>query len=180
MNFKSLIYRLRKGEETAFKELVFSYSKRLLTVCKIYAYNQSDAQDLLQDALIVVFQKVKSFKGEEEKAFYAWMRQIIIYQAFNKNQKKYLRVEKSLEEFPNDPVIEPEGVSKLSHEEIVSLVMNLPSGYKQVFALFAIEGFSHKEIANRMNIKESSSRSQYVRARKILQQKINELSKIRI
>jgi len=180
MNIKTLIKNLKKGEESAFKQLVFSYSKRLLTISKIYAHGDEDAKDILQESFIIVFKKVKNFKGDEEGALLAWIRQIIIYQAMNKRQKKYMTLEKSVESYTVEPSIDSDAISRLSHDEIVDLVLQLPAGYKQVFGLYAIEGFSHKEIADRMGIKESSSRSQYVRAKKILQQKVNELSKIRI
>ena len=77
-----------------------------------------------------------------------------------------------------DISFDPYVLSDLYEQEIIQLVQDLPEGYKQVFALFVIEGYSHKEIASRMGIKESSSRSKFVRAKRMLQNKINSFSKV--
>lgn len=87
-------------------------------------------------------------------------------------------MEQSLETTTVDKNIEPEVLGDLNHEEIMNLVFNLPDGYRQVFALFAIEGYSHKEVAEQLNIGESSSRSQFMRARKLLQKQIKNLYKV--
>lgn len=178
MNIESLIIGLKQGKEEAFKKLVFTYSARLLTVARIYSASDEDAKDMLQDAFILVFKKVGKFEGSEERAFFGWMKRIIINLCLSRSQKRYLKLEKSLDTLVVDPAINETAISKLSHDEIMELVFNLPDGYRQVFALFAIEGYSHKEVAERLSIGESSSRSQYLRARRILQNKITKLFKV--
>ena len=178
MKIEKLILGLKKKEEQAFKELVFAYSKKLMSVAKLYAKSVQEAQDNLQDTFVVVFDKIKDFKGKNEGQLFAWMKQILIYKSLTKNQKKYKHVESSLENAKEHTNLDPDALSQLTHQEIISIVYQLPAGYKEVFALYAIEGYSHKEIGARMGIAESSSRSQYSRAKKILQKKINELSKV--
>lgn len=178
MNVSKLIERLRKNEEQAYKELVFSYSKRLMSIARLYASSYQEAQDNLQDTFVVIFDKVHEFKGMEEAQLFAWMKQILVYRSLTKNQKKYKKVESSLEDAYGQTSLDVGAISQLNHKEIINLVYSLPDGYKEVFSLYAIEGFSHKEIGVQMGIAESSSRSQYSRAKKILQNKINELSKV--
>lgn len=178
MKIEKLISDLKQGKEQAFKKLVFTYSSRLLTVARIYSATEEDAKDMLQDAFILVFRKVGGFQGDEEKAFFGWMKRIIINLCLSRSQKRYLKLEKSLDTMIVDPAINETAVSKLSHDEIMNLVFSLPDGYRQVFALFAIEGYSHREISEQLSIGESSSRSQYLRARRILQTKISKLFKV--
>jgi len=173
----NLINRLRKGEEPAFKELVLATSSRLMTVARVYADSAEDAQDVLQDAYVICFEKVATFSGEEPKAFYAWMKKITINLALYKNRKKYKKVETSLDAVGIDRAFDAQILSSLNRKELMELIFSLPDGYRQVFALFAIEGFSHKEIADRLGIKASTSRSQFLRAKKVLQEKIKQLEK---
>lgn len=178
MNVELLISQLKKQEEQAYKKLVFAYSKKLMSVARLYATSMQEAQDNLQDTFVVVFDKISEFKGDHEGQLYSWMKQILIFKSLNKNQKKYKHVESSLDNAFEQSTIEADAISQLTHKEIIKIVYELPQGYKEVFALYAIEGYSHKEIGQKMGIAESSSRSQYSRAKKILQQKINELSKV--
>jgi len=178
MNVENLIKRLQAKEEQAFKELVFAYSKKLMSIARLYGKSMQEAQDNLQDTFVVVFDKIKEFRGKSEGQLFAWMKQILIYKSLTKNQKKYNHVEYSLENASEKTNLDPDAISQLTHKEIISIVYTLPSGYREVFALYAIEGYSHKEIGVKMGIAESSSRSQYSRAKKILQKKIKELSKV--
>lgn len=178
MNISELLSNLQEGKESAFKKLVFTYSKRLLTIAVIYSNTEEDAKDMLQEAFIVIFKKIKNFQGTEEKALYAWMKRIIINLCLSRSQKKYLKLETSLDNMVFEKGVNPIAVSNMSHTEIMNLVFELPDGYRQVFALFAIEGYSHKEVAERLSIAESSSRSQYLRARRLLQNKFSNLFKV--
>lgn len=178
MDIVDLIARLKKGQEPAYKELVFAFSARLMTVARIYSKNEEDAKDVLQDAFVLVFKKVKNFEGTEERAFYGWMKRLIINLCLSRNQRKYRHLEKSIETITVHHSVHPVAISNLTHEEIMALVFSLPDGYRQVFALYAIEGYSHREIAEQLSIGEGSSRSQYSRARKILQSKFENLFKV--
>jgi len=174
MDVGNLITKLKEGEESAYKELVMKFSRRLMTVAKIYSRNEEEAKDILQDAFILVFRKIQI----EEAAFYGWMKRMVINLCLSRNQKKYRSMESSMEVIGQDKGIQAEAINNLSHDEIMEMVFNLPDGYKQVFALYAVEGYSHKEIAKTLGIKESSSRSQYSRARKILQSEFHNRYKV--
>lgn len=178
MDVGNLITKLKEGEEAAYKELVIKFSRRLMTVAKIYSRNEEEAKDILQDAFILVFRKIEIFKGHEEAAFYGWMKRMVINLCLSRNQKKYRSMESSMEVIGQDKGIQAEAINNLTHDEIMEMVFNLPDGYKQVFALYAVEGYSHKEIAQILGIKESSSRSQYSRARKILQSEFHNRYKV--
>ncbi len=178
MNVATIIAGLSKKDHRVFKKLVIDCSSKLMFVAKIYTRNLEDAKDVLQDSFIIIFQKASGFVGTEEKAFIAWMKAIVRNTALNKYQRKYFSHENAQIENNPEPKVEPSVYSSINEKAIMNLVFDLPMGYRQVFALFAIEGFSHKEIAEQLGIKESTSRSQYVRARQILQKRILETTKL--
>ncbi len=180
MDTAILIEQLKKGEQSAYKELVYLFSARLLTVAKIYSKNDEDAKDVLQDAFILVYQKISMFQGYEEAAFYSWMKRIIINICLSKNQRMFRKMEHSIETMVIDRGVDSQAISVMTQQEIMDLVFSLPDGYRQVFALYAVEGYSHKEIAAQLSIEASSSRSRYSRAKKMLQTKFNNLSKVMI
>jgi len=146
-----------------------------MTVARVYATSKEDAQDVLQDAYVICFNKVHTFQGNEPKAFYGWMKKITMNLAFSKNRKKHKKVETSLDGMALDQPFDAQILSAMSRQEIMELVFSLPEGYRQVFALFVIEGYSHKEIAKKLNITPSTSRSQLLRAKRVLQIKIKQL-----
>ncbi len=112
---------------------------------------------------------------ENNGSFEGWVRRIIINTAIKINQKKSFSHESIGLEHIKEDSTRPEVFSILSEEELTKLISELPDGYRMVFNLFAIEGFSHKEISEMLNIEESTSRSQLMKARRILQEKVNEL-----
>jgi len=158
--------------------LVFSYSSKLLTTARIYCYKSREAEDILQDSFITIFEKIKNFKGDKEEELLAWMRRIVMNKAFNRNRNIQVKNELSVGEYFVDLEILPEALSNLSYKEIMQLVLELPVGYRQVFALYVIDGYSHKEIAEKLNISESGSRAQLSRAKKNLKSNFVKLSKI--
>ena len=178
MDLANLLARLKKREELAFKELVFSYSSRLMTIARIYAHSEEDAKDTLQDAFVVVYRKVGEFEGASEAGFYGWLKKIIINISLSKNQKKYRNLESSLNALEVEKGFEEQIITKLSHQEIMALIFSLPDDYRQVFALFVIEGYSHKEIAIMLNISVTNSRTHLYRSKKMLQDKLGFSQKI--
>jgi len=150
----------------------------LLTTARIYCYKSREAEDILQDSFITIFEKIKNFKGDKEEELLAWMRRIVMNKAFNRNRNFQVKNELSVGEYFVDLEILPEALSNLSYKEIMQLVLELPVGYRQVFALYVIDGYSHKEIAEKLNISESGSRAQLSRAKKNLKSNFVKLSKI--
>ncbi len=175
---QELIEGCLKKDTTYEKALFLKYSGKMLTVCRRYTRHELEAEDILQDAFIKIFNNLKKFKFEG--SFEGWIRRIVVNTAL-KNYKKssFQKEQLGLEQRPEEPT-QPTAYSRLGEEELLGLIQKLPEGYKIVFNLYAIEGFSHREIAETLQIQESTSRSQLVKARKMLQRLISELQKIRV
>jgi len=178
MEIDKLLKGLKNNEEQAFKELVFSFSARLMTLTRIYARSEADAKDTLQDAYMVVYRKIKDFHGTKEYQLYGWIKRIIINISLSKNQKKYLHLESSLDILKVEKGFKENTISKLSHDEIMDIIFKLPNDYRQVFALHVIEGYSHKEISEMLKISVSNSKVLLFRSKKLLQIKIDFSNKI--
>lgn len=160
----------------AQKALVFRYTGILLTVSRRYTRNEPDAEDVLQDAYVQIFKSFHQFelnKGTLE----AWMKKIVIHTALKQFRTQKNRIENGLEITDPDIAILPSVYEKLQEEELIQLISSLPDVYRQVFNLYAIEGYSHREIAELLGIEEVSSRSNLSRARGILQKKIKQIKR---
>lgn len=158
------------------KELVLRYSPLLMTVSQRYTDSYPAAQDVLQDSLVKILQSVDSYK--HTGCFKAWMKRIVINTALKSKSRKRYNFEYSGLLNINDPKIPAQAYSNLNAKELIKLIDTLPSGYREIFNLAAIEGYSHKEIGELLNIAPSTSRSQLARARKILQDKLIKLEKL--
>lgn len=156
----------RRAQEQLYRWL----SPRLFAVCLRYAADREAAEDILQEGFIKVFQKLASFRGEG--SFEGWARRIIVNTAIEQFRK--IKPVLSLES--NHPPIEPSlretGVSQLEAKELSALIQELPVGYRTVFNLYAVEGYNHGEIAQLLGISEGTSKSQYARAKKWLQERL--------
>ena len=148
----------------------------LMTVCRRYASDESIAKDILQESLIKIFKNIDSYKATG--SFEGWMRKITVRCALHWLRKSYLEKETQIAEIEDNKGTEPDVWSKLGTEEIIQLIQNLPDGFRTVFNLYTIEGYSHKEIADFLDIGESTSRSQLVKARTMLKQSLLNLGKI--
>ncbi|MDR3133666.1 MAG: sigma-70 family RNA polymerase sigma factor [Prevotellaceae bacterium] len=126
---------------------------------------------MLHDGFIRVFNKIKTYRGEG--SFEGWMRKLFVNTALEYLRKK--NVLKRYEEYPvSVPAADYSVFEKISADELLGKIAALPAGYRAVFNLYAIEGYSHQEIAALLHISESASRSQYTRARSYLQKMIKE------
>ncbi len=177
-NLNQLIKASINGDSKAQERLFYCYAGKMMTVCKRYAKSDAEAQDILQEGFIRVFTYLNSF--ESSGSFDAWIRKVFVNTALKQISKKHQYFDDLSEESYAKSYEEADAVSKMSESEILNLLSQLPDGYKTVFNLFVIEGYSHKEIAELLNIEESTSRSQLVKARKMLQEKILQLYKIAI
>lgn len=164
----------RKCQQEVFR----LYASKMMGVCLRYARHQMEAEDLLQDAFIKVFNNISRF--EFKGSFEGWIRRIAVNTALKNYSKKSFSYEQiGVEEQPESS-IPPEVYAHLHEEELLKLVAALPDGYRVVFNLYAIEGYSHKEISEMLGCQESTSRSQLVKARKMLQSQILALQKIAV
>ena len=179
MSQKEFLKRLKRGEPEAQKELFDKYSPVLLGIAMRYARNREEAEDILQESFIKIFRNVDRF--EDRGSFEGWLKRIVINTAiihYHKAQKdKYHEDVTEVQEikFESFNPEEPD----FTMEELVSAIQSLPSGYRTVFNLYAIEGYKHKEIAQMLGIDVNTSKSQYHRARKFLQKKLSELKNFR-
>ena len=172
---QQIIDRCVRGESWAQKKIYEQYSSVMMGVCVRYVPDRETARDLLQDGFIKVFTKIDTYSGVG--SFAGWMRRIFITTAL-----EYLRKNDALKQSTNiDDVeyfIEDMNISvleKISVDDLMACITQLSAGYRTVFNLYAIEGYSHLEIANMLNITENTSRSQFMRARKILQKNVQSL-----
>lgn len=176
MTVKELIKGCVHEDRKCQKEIFRRYAGKMLTICRRYARHHMEAEDLLQDAFIKVFDNIEKFKYKG--SFEGWIRRIVVNTAIRNYQKSSFQKEQiGMEDYVHQ-TIEPEVFSYLHEEELLGLVANLPTGYRVVFNLFAIEGYNHKEISHMLGIGESTSRSQLMKARKMLQFQVLELQKV--
>lgn len=178
MKEKDLIEGCLRGEPTYQKALFQQYAGKMMAVCVRYTRHRLEAEDVLQDAFIKVFKNLAQYQGNG--SFEGWIRRIVVNTALKNHDRKSFTNEQIGITHDYDYGADPEVYSDLNEEALLKMIADLPEGYRLVFNLYAIEGYSHKEIADLMDIKESTSRSQLVKARKMLQQKLIELQKIAV
>lgn len=165
---KGLVSRCLKGERVAQKELYNLFRGRMYAICLRYSKNAEEAEDILQEGFIKVFKGIKSFRYESGLG--TWITRIMVNTAINQHRKKmYLYPMVEVDERIPDAAVD---MSKIDFEQLLDMVRALPQGCQIVFNLFAIEGYSHKEIAEKLGVSEGTSKSQYARARSLLQEKL--------
>jgi len=172
---KNLIEGCRKGESWAQRLVYEQYASTMMSVCIRYVGDSETARDILQEAFIKVFTKIDSYSGTG--AFAGWIRRVFVTTALEfLRQNNALKNTIELDDFHNEfEDIQPTIVEKITAEELLKCVAGLSEGYRTVFNLYAIEGYSHAEIAEMLQISENTSRSQFMRARNILQKNVEKL-----
>ena len=158
-----------RNNATAQEALYNRFSPRMLGVCYRFAKNREDAEDMLQEGFIKVFTQMHQYRNEG--ALEGWIRRIVVHTCINilKKNKKF---SDSVDIIHANSVNVKEEIipSIMQAKQIVECIRTLPLGYKTVLNLYAIEGYSHKEIAMMLDIEESTSRSQYTRAKAMLEE----------
>lgn len=168
-----LVVALQQREARAQKITYERYASRMMAVCLRYVANRDDAQEVLIDGFMRVFERIDQFRNEG--SFEGWVRRVMVTESL-----MFLRKNKAWrQEVPlDDMILEPDyewADAQLDADALIRLVAQLPDGYRTVFNLYAIEGYSHAEIAELTGISEGTSKSQLSRARALLQQKIRSL-----
>ena len=168
MTEEAILQGCLKNNAAAQKALYEKYSAKMLVVCYRYAHNREDAEDMLQEGLIKVFSQIHTF--ENRGALEGWIRRIVVHTCIN-ILKKNKRFNESVDIIHASSLqVREESIpSIIQAKEVVECIRMLPIGYRTVLNLYAIEGFSHKEIASMLDIEESTSRSQYTRAKVMLE-----------
>lgn len=172
MNEMKLIEACIREDKSAQRKLYDLLSPKMYYVCLRYARHEMEAQDILQDGFIKVFDNISKFKNDG--SFEGWVRRIMVNTALNQCRKaSYKKEQIGIADY-QDSVVSSKAVSNLSEQELLLLIQKLPDGYRTVFNMYVIEGYSHKEIGEMLNISESTSRSQLAKARKWMQKVLTE------
>lgn len=177
MEDRQLIAACKKQDTNAQRELYESYAPRMLGLCMKYCKDYDAAQDMLHDGFIKVFTQIKKYSGTG--SFEGWMHRVFvntILEHFRKEKKNYLMIS-DIDESQIET--EDENFERLFNDDIteatlLSMIQEMPQGYRTVFSLYVFEDMTHKQIGNKLGIKEAASRSQYSRAKSFLKNKINE------
>jgi RNA polymerase sigma-70 factor (ECF subfamily) len=165
-NLENIISDCKKGKRKAQMQLYNQYASVLLSICLRYVSDKSEAEDILQEGFLKILKNIKEYSGIGH--FEGWMKKIIVNTAithFHREKKHYYHDE-------IDEISENEVSISLSPDkeydaiELFSLLKKMPEGYRIIFNLYAIEGYKHREIAEQLNIDESTSKTQYLRAKK--------------
>ncbi|MDD5185172.1 MAG: sigma-70 family RNA polymerase sigma factor [Paludibacter sp.] len=171
-NEQQLIAGCKDGKAWAQKKLFELYAGTMLSICVRYVTDRETAKDVLQDGFVKLFTKIDTFSGTG--SFAGWVRRIFVTTALEYlRQKDALKQSESLDDYSYS-IENPDvtALEKIAADDLLKMITELPTGYRTVFNLYAIEGYSHLEIANLLNVSENTSRSQFMRARKLLQQKV--------
>ena len=168
MGLDDLIKQCANNDRKAQKEIYQLFAGKLFSICLKYSKNKQEAQDNFQDGFIVIFDKIGqfNFKG----SFEGWLKRVMINTVLLKYRKKNV-LNIVTEDIPDEVIVEVDD-DEISLDFLLSLINELPDRYRLVFNLYALDGYSHKEISKMLLIAEGTSKSNLARARAILKQKI--------
>ena len=166
-----------RGDRDMQWELYQKYASRMMVVCLRYCRCREDAEDVLQEAFVKVFNHINTYRRESSLAY--WIKRIVINTALNLHRKSvYLYPHLDIDE--THDVGEEDSISTDYHfKDLLNILQTLPQGCQVVFNLYAIEGYKHREIAEMLQITEGTSKSQYARAKMLLKEMITETGEIR-
>jgi len=168
MTEEAILQGCLRNEPLAQRELYNRYSPKMLAVCYRFGHSREDSEDMLQEGFIKIFSQIHTFRNQG--AFEGWIRRIIVHTCIN-NLKKNKKFNENVDiMYATSVQVREESIpSIVQAKQVVECIRLLPLGYKTVLNLYAIEGYSHKEIAEMLEIEESTSRSQYTRAKQMLE-----------
>lgn len=170
-----LIEGCLKGKTGAQKKLFECYRNAMLGICLRYVRDRMEAEDMMLEGFVNIFRKMHTYA--HKGSFEGWMKKTMVYSAIDyyrkyKKEKFHSNIDEHEDLIPEDPEI----LHEIGAAELVQLISKLPAGYRQVFNLFAVEGYSHKEIAELLGISENTSKSQYRKARHQLVSKLHKIN----
>ena len=164
---------MKSNKENIFTKLYHEHSSYMYAVCLRYTKNSDDAEDVMQDGFLKIYHALDTFKGDA--SIKTWMRRIMVNTAIN-----HYRLKQKLDVKPIDHSVsevqnfnDNNAISKMSTDELLEVIQELPDGYRMVFNLYSIEGYKHKEIAEMLDISEGTSKSQCAKARNMIQKLIS-------
>lgn len=164
-NLEKVIEGCKKEKRKAQIELYQNYAPLLLSVCMRYVADKSEAEDILQESFLKILKNISEYTGKGH--FENWMKKIVVNTAithFHKEKKHYYHDEiEDVSDAELQYSLTPD--KEFDAKELQELISRMPEGYRIIFSLYAIEGFKHREIAEKLNIEESTSKTQYLRAK---------------
>ena len=170
MQLEKVIHKVKKGDRRAQKLLFDKYVDRLFAIARRYAVNDELAEEALFQAFMKIYIKLPDFEYINEPALVGWLTRIVINQTLMDRRKELSTLYKV--ETLDEERHETSWIEEMDDGALIDLVNELPDGYRTVFLMNAVDGYAHKEIAGVLGISESTSRSQFFKARKFLQKKL--------
>ncbi len=168
-----IIKNCKAGKREAQAKLFQLFARKMFTVALVYSKDRTAAEDIIQDAFIKIFDKISQYSGEG--SFEGWVRRIVVNTAL----ERYRRENKlySIDDYQpyEEQLSYNDLIDNISANELMEIIGSISPQYKIVFNLYALEGYSHKEISQQLGISEGTSKSNLARARKVLQDKVNEM-----
>lgn len=173
---RDIIERSKKGNRQAQYQLYKLYSKAMFNICYRMMNDRTEAEDMLQESFSEAFRRLDSFRYES--TFGAWLKMIVINKCINEIKRKKTQLEffEDLSPFQNEEDLSDDPETGLSPEKIKAAMTGLPKGSRMIFSLYLLEGYDHQEISEILNISESNSKTQYMRAK----QRIKEILKTQL
>lgn len=168
MSLKKLIKQCAKNDRKAQEEIYQLFAGKLFSICLKYSKNKQEAQDNFQDGFVVIFEKIGQFKFNG--SFEGWMKRVMINTVLLKYRKKTV-LNIVTEDIPDEVIVDIDD-DDVSLDFLLNLIQGLPERYRMVFNLYVLDGYSHREISQMLQIAEGTSKSNLARARAILKQKI--------
>jgi len=176
MDDLTLVNECAKGNSKAQRALFDKFAPKMMAVCQRYLRNTQEAEDVLQDGFVKVFQKIVDFKMEG--SLEGWIRRIVVNTALDTiRRNKKLLDDVQVEEVQYKVSFTDHQFDGMDLAQLMKLIDGMPDGYRVVFNMFAIEGYSHKEIADTLGVTENTSKSQYSRARAFLRTQLELLER---
>jgi RNA polymerase sigma-70 factor (ECF subfamily) len=176
VNLSEIIEGCKKGRPKYQKALYDTYAPRFLGLCYRYASGMQEAEDMMHDGFVIILTKIDSYSGTG--SFEGWMRRIMVNNAINHIKKKdALRFSYEPDLVVESRVADDSVLNHIQYKELIDMVKTLPAGYQLVFNLYAVEGFTHREIGEKLAISESTSKSQYHMAKVKLKEMIHQIEK---
>ncbi len=182
MDEKSLVRRCRAGEPGARQEMYETYAGRVLAVCRRYIRDADRARDLVHDTFLKAWESLDRFRPRRAGSLGAWLCQIAVHLTVDelRRGRHFLEIPDQVrddeegvrygahEPGPEEPPVDPDRLRQIPVEELIELIASLPEGYRTVFNLFCLDGYTHREIAQLLGITEKTSQTQYFKARRRL------------
>ena len=167
-----IINQILQGNKKAFRVLYDKYGRLFMLICKRYFSSKQDSEDMLQEAFISIFRDLKQF-DQERGQFQHWAKRVVINTCLQRIRKKTVLDDfDNLEDKQFDMGVSPDVLSTLSLQDLTSVIHKLPTGRRIVFNMYVIDGYTHKEISEQLGISVSTSKTQLMRAKKVLQSNI--------